>query len=272
MQIPIEDFYEDVLAKAARGLGLSTTQLSERSALSKDAIRDALRGNFVVEEAKKLAPVLGLDPEALVLLGHKTWKPAEVQIPGLAVFNSPFHDMTVNAFVVWDPSSKKAAIFDSGADASELLAFVKSESLEVQGIWITHTHGDHIADINSILKQVNCPVYVGAKEFANFGESFDAGKTFSVGNLQIETRLTWGHAAGGITFVVRGLVRPVAVVGDALFAQSMGGGMVSYSDAIRTSGAEIMTLSNDTVICPGHGPLTSVGEQKIVNPFFAGKF
>ncbi|MDA0348240.1 MAG: MBL fold metallo-hydrolase [Verrucomicrobia bacterium] len=272
MQIPIEDFYEDVLAKAARGLGLSTTQLSERSGLKKDAIREALRGNFVEEEAAKLAPILDLDPEALVLLGQKTWRPAEIQLSGLACFNSPFHDMTVNAYVVWDHSSKKAAIFDSGADASELLEFVKSEGLDVQGIWITHTHGDHIADVNSILKHVNCPVYVGKKEFANFGEPFDAGKTFSVGSLNIETRLTWGHAKGGITFVVAGLDRPVAIVGDALFAQSMGGGMVSYEDAIRTSGAEIMTLPDNTVVCPGHGPLTSVEEQKKVNPFFAGKY
>jgi len=272
MQIPIEDFYEDVLAKAARGLGLSTTQLSERTGLKKDAIREALRGNFVEDEAKEMAPVLDLDPGALVLLGHKSWRPAEIELPGLAGFNSPFHDMTVNAFVVWDHSTKKAAIFDSGADASELLEFVKSEGLDVQGIWITHTHGDHIADVNSILKQVNCSVYVGSMEFANFGEPFDAGQTFSVGKLNIETRLTWGHAKGGITFVVRGLNRPVAIVGDALFAQSMGGGLESYPDAIRTTGAEIMTLPDDTVVCPGHGPLTSIEEQKKVNPFFAGKY
>ena len=52
----------------------------------------------------------------------------------------------------------------------------------------------------------------------------------------------------------------------------MGGGMVSYEAAIETSGKEIMTLADDTVLCPGHGPLTTVAEQKEVNPFFAGKF
>lgn len=272
MEIPIEDFYEDVLAKAARGLGLSTTQLSEQSGVGKVAIREALRGNFVEDEARKLAPVLGLNSDALVLLGQKSWRPAEVDLNGLAVFNSPFHDMTVNAFVVWEPSSKKAAIFDSGADANDLLDFVSKHGLDVQGIWITHTHGDHIADVNTILKVIDCPVYVGEKEYANFGESFEAGRDFSVGGLTIETRLTWGHAKGGVTFVVRGLVRPVAIVGDALFAQSMGGGMVSYEAAIETSGKEIMTLPDDTVVCPGHGPLTSIAEQKGVNPFFAVKY
>ena len=118
----------------------------------------------------------------------------------------------------------------------------------------------------------DCPVFVGEKELANFGISFAAGKQFSVGNLTIDTRLTWGHARGGITFVVTGLDRPVAVVGDALFAQSMGGGMISFTDALQTSGEQIMTLPDNTVICPGHGPMTSVAEEKRVNPFFAGKY
>jgi hydroxyacylglutathione hydrolase len=270
MHIPIEDFYEDVIAKAARGLGFSTSHLSELSGLGKKAIRDAMRGNFVEEEAKKLAPALNLDADALVLLGKGNWRPADIELPGLAVFNTPFGDMTVNAFVVWDSSTKEAAVFDSGADASEMLCFIKSEGLKVGGVWVTHTHGDHIEDIGSIVTETGCPVYVGDKELANFGESFAAGREFSVGSLRIGSLLTWGHAKGGITFVVTGLSRPVAIVGDALFAQSMGGGMVSYKDALETSASEIMTLPDDTVICPGHGPMTSVGEEKLVNPFFAG--
>ena len=68
----------------------------------------------------------------------------------------------------------------------------------------------------------------------------------------------WGH----------GLGQPVAIVGDALFAQSMGGGMISYQDALATNRAEIFTLSDETVVCPGHGPMTTVGEEKAHNPFF----
>ena len=272
MQIPIEDFYEDVLAKTAKGLGFSASALAEKAGLDKDAVREALRGNFVEEEAKALAPVLDLDADALVRLGQANWLPEPVALNGLALFNTTFGDMTVNAFVVWDPSTLDAAIFDSGADASEMIAFIESEGLNVQGVWVTHTHGDHIEDIPAIVKKFDCPVYVGEKELANFGTAFEAGASFSVGGLSIETRLTWGHARGGITYVVAGLDRPVAVVGDALFAQSMGGGMVSFADALKTSGQEIMTLPDSTVICPGHGPMTSVGEQKKVNPFFAGKY
>lgn len=272
MDIPIEDFYEDVIGKAARGLGFSASLVAEKSGLDREAVRAAMRGNFVEDEARKIASVLDLDADALVLLGQGSWMPEPVELSGLAVFNTTFGDMTVNAYVIWDASSKEAAVFDSGADATTMLEFIKSEGLQVRGVWVTHTHGDHIEDIASIVSYAGCPVYVGEKELANFGEAFAAGKQFSVGSLTIDTRLTWGHARGGITYVVTGLERPVAVVGDALFAQSMGGGMVSYEAAKETSGTEIMTLPDETVICPGHGPMTSVAEQKKVNPFFAGRY
>jgi glyoxylase-like metal-dependent hydrolase (beta-lactamase superfamily II) len=89
-----------------------------------------------------------------------------------------------------------------------------------------------------------------------------------VGGLQIEARQTSGHAAGGITYVVTGLAHPVAVVGDALFAGSMGGGMVSFPEALSTNRKQIFTLPDDTVVCAGHGPLTTVGEEKRHNPFY----
>jgi len=89
--------------------------------------------------------------------------------------------------------------------------------------------------------------------------------------LKIKALLTWGHSRGGMTFFVAGLARPVAIVGDSIFAGSMGGGNVSYKDAIKNNLEKILTLPNETVICPGHGPLTTVGEEKQHNPFFAGR-
>jgi len=72
--------------------------------------------------------------------------------------------------------------------------------------------------------------------------------------------------------VCTGLARPVAIVGDSMFAGSMGGGSVSYKDAVQNNFEKILTLPDDTIICPGHGPMTSVGEEKKHNPFFAGRF
>jgi hydroxyacylglutathione hydrolase len=61
---------------------------------------------------------------------------------------------------------------------------------------------------------------------------------------------------------------PVAIVGDSIFASSMGGGMISYEDALRNNKEKILTLPGNTVICPGHGPMTTVAEEKANNPFF----
>ena len=84
----------------------------------------------------------------------------------------------------------------------------------------------------------------------------------------IKTKHTYGHSLGGMTYIVDGLAKPVAVVGDAMFAGSMGGGMISYSGCIANKSRKIMSLSDDTILCPGHGPITSVGEEKMNNPFF----
>ena len=74
-----------------------------------------------------------------------------------------------------------------------------------------------------------------------------------------------------MTFFIRGLDQPVAIVGDSLFAGSMGGGNVSYEDAVRNNLEKILTLPNDTILCPGHGPMTTVAEEKKHNAFFAGE-
>ena len=68
--------------------------------------------------------------------------------------------------------------------------------------------------------------------------------------------------------MVNGLGQDIAIVGDAIFAGSMGGGMVSYEDALMTNREKIMTLPDETILCPGHGPITTVGEEKKYNPFF----
>ena len=112
--------------------------------------------------------------------------------------------------------------------------------------------------------------YVGEREPHPDAEGVSPGQDFRVGGLTIATRATHGHSICGITYVVRGihLYRQIAIVGDALFASSMGGGVISYQDALATNRAEIFTLLDSTIVCPGHGPMTTVGEEKANNPFY----
>lgn len=270
MKIPLEDSFADIVGKAQRGLKLSDDALAAAAGVAAAALAAAKNGTFDPATLSSLAPVLGLNAEALVALGAGAYKPADVAVRGLECFNTPFEDMTVNSYLVRDEATKEAAAFDTGADASPMLEFLRKHGLTLKYLFLTHTHGDHILELDRLVEKTGAHVFVGSLEPALAGaEAFEAGKPFQLGSLSIKTRLTWGHAQGGITYVIEGLEKPLAVVGDAVFAGSMGGGMVSYSDALRTNREEILTLPDATILAPGHGPLTTVGEQKKSNPFLA---
>ena len=270
--IPLEDNVGDIIGKAQRGLRISDTELAERARVSSQKIRALREGEFDELALLRVAGVLGLAARPLCELAKGEWRPEKIAEPdGVAQFTTHFHDMAVNAYLVWDPPSCAAAAFDTGADCGEMLRFANHHKLNVQLILLTHAHADHVADLPSLREETGADVFTPAREPVPGAESIKEGKRFRFGNLRIETRLTWGHSQGGMTYVVTGLDRPIAIVGDSLFAGSMGGGNVSYQDALRNNLDKILTLPDKTIICPGHGPMTTVGEEKVHNPFFAGK-
>jgi glyoxylase-like metal-dependent hydrolase (beta-lactamase superfamily II) len=270
VKIPLEDSFNDILGKAQRGLKVSDQELAEKAGVSVADLNKAKDGQFDEAIVRKLAPVLALGADALVELAKKTWYPKEPgETPGLASFNTPYSDMTVNSFLVWDPKSLAGICFDTGADSTGMVKFAGAKKIPVQMILLTHTHPDHIADLTRLKEITGAAAFVSKSEAIDGAETFEAGKTFTVGALQIETRKTSGHSRGGITYVISGLPKRIAVVGDSMFAGSLGGGMVSYDDALRNNREQILTLAGDTILCPGHGPLTTVGEEKLHNPFFS---
>ncbi|HKP93166.1 MAG TPA: MBL fold metallo-hydrolase, partial [Chthoniobacterales bacterium] len=231
-----------------------------------------LRSGEVSDEdaLREIAPILNLSAAGLRKLASGDWNPDDVAaVDGLAQFNTTYGDMTVNAYLAWDPATRDAVAFDTGADCAEMLRRIATEKLTVRLILLTHAHPDHVADLRRLRKETGAPVYISDLEPEEGAEPIAEGKRFKVGSLQIEARLTSGHSPGGITYVVTGLEHPVAIVGDSLFAGSMGGGNVSYQDALRNNREKILTLPDDTIVCPGHGPLTTVGKEKRDNPFFA---
>ncbi len=233
MTIPLEDYYEDIVGKAQRGLNLPGETSPEK---------------------------LGLGAAALQACKAKAWYPKDPgPITGLVCFNTPFEDMTVNSFLVFDPKSRVAAAFDTGADCEGMLKL----DFSIEQIFLTHVHIDHVARLDRLKQQTGARVLVSAREPIAGAETFEDGRSFRIGTLNVETRRTSGHAAGGVTYIVTGLARRLAIVGDALFAGSMGGGLVDYREALQTTRDNILSLPDDTVICPGHGPL------KQHNPFFA---
>ncbi len=121
MNVPLEDNFSDVISKAQRGLEISDSDLAEKARLDASTMRKLRGGHFDELALFRVAPVLGLGARALSDLAQNEYRPAAREIDGLAMFNTPFHDMRVNAFLVWDPKPRKAIAFDTGADCRPML-------------------------------------------------------------------------------------------------------------------------------------------------------
>ena len=268
-KIPLEDNFNDVLGKAQRGLQLSDQQLAQNAAVTVSDLTRVKEGQFDEPIVRKLAPALNLRADELVALGKKSWYPKDPgEVPGLAAFTTTYGDMTVNSYLIWDPKTNQGAAFDTGADCSGMAKFAADNGIKIQMILLTHTHSDHIADLGRLKSVTQAAAFVCKLEAIDGAETFEVSRKFTVGPLKIDTRQTSGHSRGGVTYVVGGLPNRIAVVGDSMFASSMGGGGVSYADALRNNREQILTLPDDTILCPGHGPMTTVGEEKQHNPFF----
>lgn len=275
-RIPLEDSWLDVIRKASRGQHLTEATLASRAGMMvAEATRllgvetDPVPDSALLDKA---AGALGLDRASLLALSRGEYHPGEIALPkGTALFTSDWGGMQVHSYLAWDEATREAVAFDTGADATDLLAFLQDHGLTLRLLLLTHGHGDHLFEMDRILEKTGAEAWIGEGEGVLGITSFAPGKEFRIGSLRIATRLTKGHAPGGITYVIGGLERPVAVVGDALFAGSMGGPMVSYDDCLRTNREEILSLPPQTILCPGHGPLTTVALERQHNPFFAGK-
>ena len=267
--IGLEDFHEDILGKAMRGLCIGKGEMVSRLNVDKSDVDAILSGAFDETLIAGMAEVLGLCKSKLLASARKEWSPAPLEMGCLKQFNLPFGSMRVNAYVLWCGQTAKAWVFDTGPEAAPILEFLEKENLSVDAIFLTHTHGDHIACLEKLKQKThNPPVFVHELEAIDGANLIDEGFEHEMGSLSLRPLHTHGHSVGGTTYLIDGLEKPVAIAGDSLFAGSMGGGMISYQDALQNNREKIMTLPGETIVCPGHGPMSTIEEERSHNPFF----
>ena len=208
----------------------------------------------------------------------------------LEIFTLPLGMTYTNAYLAADSETQKAVVIDPGYEGDSLYRQLVDLGWELQAIWLTHAHFDHIGGVGALAANYDPspPVALHADDLslwearggaAIFGlddvdpgprPSIDLvhGQTLTLGNLSFEVRLAPGHTPGHVMFYCA--EAGVLFCGDVIFQGSIGrtdlpGG--SYPQLIGSITTQVLTLPDETRLLNGHGPETTVGRERVYNPF-----
>lgn len=258
----LEDDFTYVLRKALKGLNLTPAEAAARAGIAENHVLSFSRGNFSAETARRLASALGLKPDALA--NHEHYLPKPLALPFIHRLDLPFGGERVNAWLVWTPDT--AILFDTGYEpASCTVALDALGAPPLERIFVTHGHHDHVGGIPSFMVRGN--LLHGAQIDNTL--PMRPGESIQCGSLAVRACDLSGHANPALGFHIDGLALPVLVTGDALFAGSIGGCATPaiYQHALRRLHEVLDSLRDTTVLLPGHGPATTLGEERVSNPF-----
>ncbi|ORF05210.1 hypothetical protein BGI15_10350 [Snodgrassella alvi] len=194
-----------------------------------------------------------------------------------------------NAALLWDDVSREAVLTDVGGEAERLLSAVSQHQLKLQAIWLTHGHLDHASGVADLTEQQSVPV-LGPHQSddywlqalpeitANYGfpvskpltptRWLEDGDELSVGEHKFIVYHIPGHTPGHVVFYNQ--ENNLLIAGDVLFHESIGrtdfpGG--NHADLIHGIQSKLLTLPDSTRVLPGHGPMTTIGHEKLHNPY-----
>lgn len=184
-----------------------------------------------------------------------------------------------NVYLAACTQAGQAALFDAGGFERQVLERTREKGFEVRYIFITHNHYDHTGGLEEYMGAYpRCRVVsAGAVCGGSAADDAQDGRTFPLGELAIEARRVPGHTDDSTGYVLSPVSesarckidRQVLFSGDALFAGSVGGtfGADSHDKEIAGIREQFLSLPESTIVCPGHGPCTTIGIEKRYNPF-----
>lgn len=197
----------------------------------------------------------------------------------------PFQE---NSYLVIDEATGKSVLVDPGDEGERIVRMVKRAGVELQAVWLSHAHLDHIGAVNAVRREWQVPVLLhpadlviyrrGAQAAAAYGLPFEQpadpddilthDQILELGHSRFQVHHTPGHAPGHVVFLSDG----VLLGGDLLFAGSIGRVDLPLSNASAMEGslAHVAAFDPETVVYPGHGPATTIGAELATNPFLAG--
>lgn len=226
------------------------------------------------ETLVRLAEALNLDGPALSAIAHNTWHPKEpvadpsLDLVCLDVFMGTY---PVKCYLLRCPTTNETAVVDTGANPEAIIQKAQELGVIPSKILLTHAHPDHAWGLDLLVQEFRCPTWIDEREPRPGGtEDFHFvkdGEVINLGELKVQAIATPGHTPGGVSYKVNRTV----LSGDTIFAGSMGRANSSWQDLYHSITHTLFSFSDDTILRPGHGPATTVGEEKQHNPFFCGK-
>lgn len=271
----LEDHVGDVIRKARAMTGVAADAVAKAAGLSAEELAALESAGQCVSKPDfhALASLVGLNGAKLEALANG-WHPAPADIGTwreLRQITTTRGGNTVHCYLVWDEVTREAALFDTGFEAEAVFKIVDAESLDLRHLFITHSHHDHIEGLPAIRERYpTIRIHTDTKG-APPQHRNRRNDCVHLGSLRITNRETPGHAEDGVTYLIGNWpddAAHVAVVGDAIFAGSMGGAKEHGELAKVKVREQIFSLPPATLICPGHGPLTTVAQEKASNSFF----
>jgi glyoxylase-like metal-dependent hydrolase (beta-lactamase superfamily II) len=207
------------------------------------------------------------------------------------VIQLPNGQFVENCYLVGDRRTREAVIIDPGEEPAMFLAELDTRGWRLRAIWLTHAHLDHVLGVGAVKRATGAPVYLHPldrplydalpEQGTWFGMTVDPppapdrelapGRPVAVGGYEFEVRATPGHSPGSVSFVGHGMV----FGGDVLFAGSIGRTDLPGGDAptlFSTIQRQFLSLPDSTVVHSGHGPDTTIGVERLTNPFLTGAF
>jgi len=280
----LEDEFSDIIKKARAGQGRSLAEVAQRIRQTEFELRRLENGERppAESEVRALGEALGLRVRALVEIAIKAWRPqpppAWVHPDGPVVtVTGDYGGYAVKGYILFDPAAKEAMLIDTAYDATEMLAQVRRRGLKLTGVCLTHGHADHAGGLERIVAEWPVPVYLGEGDQGLLSWKPPKGllaplpdrSMLSVGALNMESLATPGHTPGGFCYRLSVPGGKLCFVGDTLFAGSIGRSNPPslYPVHLASVRKKLLALPEDTALFPGHGPATTVREERDHNPF-----